>query len=1066
MKRKRLLAAVMAVVMASTLTMGMPMTGYAMDQGTETVASEPEAGTSSDTAVTNPAQGAESVAEESASTGESAGVGESQETKPDVASVAENKEAQNNTVGAAEENGAASAETVGAAETKTSGNFEYKVKDDGTVSITKYTGEEVNVTIPKIIDGKTVSEIGMYHEEDNTRRGAFSFHSSIQQITIPDSVISIGEDAFNSCRSLKKITIPDSVTSIGESAFNGCTSLQSVTIPDSVTTIEKDAFSCSALQSVTIPDSVTTIEEDAFSCCTVLQSVTIPDSVTSIGGGAFYNCNSLKSVTIPDSVTSIGWNAFMCCYSLQSVTIPDSVTSIGWNAFDSCNSLQSVTIPDSVTTIEKETFLNCTSLKSVTIPDSVTSIGEDAFSCYDLLGRHCSSLNAVYFYGDAPDIDSNAFFHDDSLTLYVLQNKSGWTVPQWHSWTTAYFTPESKPASTPTPVPTATPTPVPSQKVSSLPAGYNFLNDSYNFGNFDANISKKYFTTLFGSDKGNLLHKKYHKADGVCFGMAYTTAAIYNDYPNINTIVTRTGPFSSTICSKIRDINHTYIDPINYSGMYIGNHPITIEDYIKYAYIYQFSKKVSDSSIWYNNDTQFEAYKLLQLVKNTTDNNKINVTIGMMNHNTGKGHQVLAVGYDGNDILVDDPNYTKSLQRITVNNDGTWSFSGLNNWNSNTCYIRSNVDVQSPYLLLKSGQTTSSQEISSDSTKHTENYVEGMNIVDPDCNLVSISTDKFESDAKLTQVTNAEAIADHTSDGSNLYWTDNNVDKLTLSDLPNDNVEVEMAGNGSIISASAEKPDKIKLDTGNKLIALDTDQGSSCSISFKTCTESKDYKDTEVEVTVTGTSSSNNINVTQNDKGLAVSGIGEGTVTSSVDDKVIKSIEYNDNDGKITIAYDNTGDSDSLEVKADNTVTKKADSGKSQESREMYRLYNPNSGEHFYTSNQGERDHLVSLGWRYEGVAWNAPLTGAPIFRLYNPNAGDHHYTGSEKERDDLVKLGWKYEGVAWYTAPSTTKKPQYRLYNPNCTGAGAHHYTGSIKERDGLVKLGWRYEGIAWYGV
>ena len=148
------------------------------------------------------------------------------------------------------------------------------------------------------------------------------------------------------------------------------------------------------------------------------------------------------------------------------------------------------------------------------------------------------------------------------------------------------------------------------------------------------------------------------------------------------------------------------------------------------------------------------------------------------------------------------------------------------------------------------------------------------------------------------------------------------------------------------------------------------------------------------------------------------------------------------------------------------TVTKKENSGKSQESRSMYRLYNPNSGEHFYTSNQGERDHLVSLGWRYEGVAWNAPLTGAPIFRLYNPNAGDHHYTGSEKERDDLVKLGWKYEGVAWYTAPSTTKKPQYRLYNPNCTGAGAHHYTGSTKERDDLVKLGWRYEGIAWYGV
>ena len=139
---------------------------------------------------------------------------------------------------------------------------------------------------------------------------------------------------------------------------------------------------------------------------------------------------------------------------------------------------------------------------------------------------------------------------------------------------------------------------------------------------------------------------------------------------------------------------------------------------------------------------------------------------------------------------------------------------------------------------------------------------------------------------------------------------------------------------------------------------------------------------------------------------------------------------------------------------------------KGQESMAMYRLYNPNSGEHFYTSNQGEKSHLVSVGWNYEGIGWIAPLTGKPIYRLYNKNAGDHHYTGSEKERDDLVKLGWSYEGIAWYTAPSASGKPQYRLYNPNCTGAGAHHYTGSTKERDDLVVFGWKYEGIAWYGM
>lgn len=140
--------------------------------------------------------------------------------------------------------------------------------------------------------------------------------------------------------------------------------------------------------------------------------------------------------------------------------------------------------------------------------------------------------------------------------------------------------------------------------------------------------------------------------------------------------------------------------------------------------------------------------------------------------------------------------------------------------------------------------------------------------------------------------------------------------------------------------------------------------------------------------------------------------------------------------------------------------------GQEQESLAMYRLYNPNSGEHFFTSSQNERDHLVSVGWKYEGTAWKAPKTGTPIYRLYNPNAGDHHYTGSEAEKNNLVKLGWKYEGIAWYSAPASSGKPLYRLYNPNCTGAGAHHYTASTTERDNLVKVGWKYEGIGWYGV
>ena len=135
------------------------------------------------------------------------------------------------------------------------------------------------------------------------------------------------------------------------------------------------------------------------------------------------------------------------------------------------------------------------------------------------------------------------------------------------------------------------------------------------------------------------------------------------------------------------------------------------------------------------------------------------------------------------------------------------------------------------------------------------------------------------------------------------------------------------------------------------------------------------------------------------------------------------------------------------------------------ETTPMYRLYNPNSGEHFYTGSTQEREVLVEAGWNYEGVAWNAPVyEGAPVYRVYNPNSGDHHYTMSQQEVDDLVALGWQYEGVAWNSADSDGV-PQFRLYNPNAD-CGSHHYTSSVEERDYLVSLGWQYEGIGWYGL
>lgn len=135
-----------------------------------------------------------------------------------------------------------------------------------------------------------------------------------------------------------------------------------------------------------------------------------------------------------------------------------------------------------------------------------------------------------------------------------------------------------------------------------------------------------------------------------------------------------------------------------------------------------------------------------------------------------------------------------------------------------------------------------------------------------------------------------------------------------------------------------------------------------------------------------------------------------------------------------------------------------------QKGAAMYRIYNKNSGEHFYTKNAKEKANLVKLGWKDEGIGWFAPDAGTPVYRVYNKNAGDHHYTMSRGEKDSLVKIGWKYEGIGWYSA-DTNIKPLYRAYNPNAK-AGSHNYTTSWDEQSTLVNAGWKDEEIAWNGV
>ncbi|MDH6363422.1 hypothetical protein M2139_000397 [Enterococcus sp. PF1-24] len=132
---------------------------------------------------------------------------------------------------------------------------------------------------------------------------------------------------------------------------------------------------------------------------------------------------------------------------------------------------------------------------------------------------------------------------------------------------------------------------------------------------------------------------------------------------------------------------------------------------------------------------------------------------------------------------------------------------------------------------------------------------------------------------------------------------------------------------------------------------------------------------------------------------------------------------------------------------------------------EIFRAYNPNSGEHLYTPSEKEMGEVIAAGWDDEGTAWYATSRGNTVYRLYNPNSGEHFYTLSEKEYEEVAEAGWKKEGSTFFSNEEEEVEI-FRVFNPNAQGPGSHHYTVYGEERDGLVDLGWTDEAVAFYGM
>ena len=284
---------------------------------------------------------------------------------------------------------------------------------------------DTKIIIPSTYNDKPVVEI-----KEEAFKGYY-----LTSITIPESVITIGEEAFSSCYKLVEVVNKSPYITVTKgSDSNGCLGYYALSVSNcddsyiSKVSTDSNGFVIytngndkilvnyiGTNTNITIPSDITEINENAFRNCFNLTSVTIGNSVTSIGDKAFSDCpietatiptiaikaiknNSLKTVTLTGG-TSIGDWAFNYCDSLTNVVIPDSVTSIGYSAFRDCNNLTSITIGNSVISIGDSAFYSCDNLTRVTIGNIVTSIGDSAFSL-------CNNLTSITYNGTKSEWNS------------------------------------------------------------------------------------------------------------------------------------------------------------------------------------------------------------------------------------------------------------------------------------------------------------------------------------------------------------------------------------------------------------------------------------------------------------------------------------------------------------------------------------------------------------------------------------------------------------------------------------------------------------------------------------